>query len=257
MGALVSVAAGVPGCFPDPPADTGLLDSGIFISDGTVIVPVTDGATNGLTLSSQTVDFGLSECGGVAPKNQTLTLTNTSSGPITYAIAISGNLFAIAPTSDGGDPSRTTSGTIAPGESTDIALAALGVSTFATAGGLTEGAMQIVTNAPGQKLFIVDLRETALGAQLVMIPSQALFGVVQVGTTSLMNVGFRNNGNAPLSITFDDAASGNFSLQSDDDAGSGFTVAAGTTVSLQASWTPDGDSPDGQDIGFHTTGTLC
>ena len=257
MSGLVTVAASIPGCFPDPPADDGLLDSGIFISaDGTVITPIPDGATSGLSLSSNTIDFGLSECGGVAPKNQTLTLTNTSTGPITYGIAVSGDQFSLAGAGDGG-ASATTSGTIPPGQSANVTLAASGVSAFATAGGLVEGALQVVTDAPGQKLFVVDLKVTAQGAQLTMIPGTANFGLVTGGTQANLNVGFRNNGNAPVSVIFDEVPFFPLTLQSDDDAGAGFTVNPSSTTMLAATYQSDGESSPSQDIGFHTVGVVC
>ncbi len=257
LGGLVAVAA----CFPDPPADDGLLDSGIFLSDGTVITPLPDGATNGLTLSSQTVDFGLSECGGLAPANQKLTLTNSSTAQVTYGVAIAGNQFSLAATTDGGVGASTTTGTIPPGQSVDVTLSALGVSAFATAGGLVEGAMQIVTDAPGQKLFVVDLKETAAGAELTMIPnmagSVADFGLVPVSGAAQIDVSFRNNGNEPITISFDSQPFPPYTLENDDDAGEGFTVAANSTKTLKATFSPTGEDQTTQTVGFHTTGVTC
>lgn len=260
MGGLIAVAA----CFPDPPNDDGLLDSGIFLSDGSPFEADIDSATSGLSLSSLTVDFGLSECGGLAPKNQTLTLTNTSADAITYGLAVSGDQFflASAASDDSGTASPfTASGSIPPGQSVDIGLAASAVSPFATAAGLIEGALQVVTNAPGQKLFVVDLKETAAGAQLTMIPNMASsvadFGLVSNGEVGQIDVSFRNNGNEPISVAFDDQPFPPFALENDDDAGEGFTIAANSTKTLKATFSPVTEEENSQNLSFHTTGVTC
>ncbi|MEO8876453.1 MAG: hypothetical protein ABI461_12765, partial [Polyangiaceae bacterium] len=253
--ALASGAIGVSlcaaaACFPDPPQDDGIPDTGIFISDGGC--PQNDGGdaapASALTLSSATIDFGLVECGGIAPATQTLTLTNTSSSTVTYGAAASGDEFGLA---------SPATGQIAAGATAILKISSTAVSAFAQAGGLIEGALQIVTNAPGQKLFVVDLKKTAAGAQLVMIPNNVDFGLVPVGTTAMLNTGFRNRGNQPLGIVFNDAPQYPFTLQSDDDAGAGITIAPGSTTMLQASYYADSDSQSAISVDFHTTGVLC
>ena len=246
---FVAVAA----CFPDPPADDGIPDTGIFTSDGSL--PQSDAAldgavdaspASGLTLSATTLDFGLAECGGVAPAPQTITLTNTSSGTITYGAAASGNDFAVV---------APATGQLVAGAKIALQITSTGVSSFAQAGGLIEGALQIVTDAPGQKLFVVDLKKTAAGAQLVMIPNDVNFGLIDTDAT--LNVGFRNVGNQPLGIVFDQPPFYPFGLQSDDDAGAGITVPPGTTTTLQASMIYNNDSETSADVSFTTTGVLC
>jgi len=239
-------------CFPDPPPDEGiLLDSGISLSDGTLVQSDSQVAS-ALTLSATTLDFGLAECGGVAPPTQTLTLTNTSSSTVSYVLAASGPEFAIA---------SPPSGQLVAGASVAVVVSSTGVSAFAQAGGVIEGALQIVTDAPGQKLFVVDLKKTAAGAQLVLIPnmssSVANFGAVAGGDIAALDIGFRNNGNEPITITFNDAVSSPFTLDVANDAGTGFTVAANSTKTLHATYTSDGESSPTDIIGFSTTGVSC
>jgi hypothetical protein len=150
----------------------------------------------------------------------------------------------------------------------DIPLAASAVSPFATAGGLIEGALQVATDAPGQKLFVVDLKETAAGAQLTLIPnmgsSVADFGLVQNGDVAQLDVSFRNNGNEPITVTFDDQPFAPFALFDDaTDAGfdtnpdAGFTIAANSTKKLKATFSPITEEQNLQSLRFHTTGVTC
>lgn len=247
--AVFACLAAAASCFPDPPPDEGLADGGIFLSEGGPSTP--DANANGLVVSAASIDFGLAECGGQAPLHQKITLTNASSSEISYAAASSGPQFQLV---------SPATGKIAAGASFDLELSASAVSAFASAGGLLEGALEIVTDAPGQKLFVVDLRETAEGASLVMIPSTVDFGRVDQGTTQAIDVGFRNNGNEPLQIAF--AASDLNPVFTFDapDAGS-LTVAGNSTVSVHATYAPNAatflEGGDFGSIGFTTTGVIC
>ncbi|MGH7282312.1 MAG: hypothetical protein ACRELY_12355 [Polyangiaceae bacterium] len=247
--AVFACLAAAASCFPDPPADDGLADGGIFLSEGG---PGTgDANVNGLVVSAASIDFGLAECGGQPPAHQTITLTNTSGSEVSYAAAPSGPDFQIV---------STTTGKIAAGASVSLEMSASAVSAFATAGGLVEGALQIVTDAPGQKLFVVDLRETAEGASLVLIPSTASFGRVEQDTTQAIDMGFRNNGNEPLLISLDTGELNPVFTFDAPDAGS-ITVAGNSTVSVHATYTPNAaTSEEGGDfgsVGFTTTGVIC
>lgn len=223
-----------------------MADGGIFLSEGGN-PSGGDSAVNGLVVSATAIDFGLAECGGQPPANQKITLTNTSAGDVQYGAAVSGNAFAIV---------GAATGKIPAGQAVTLELAASSMSIFATPQGATEGALQIATDAPGQKLFVLPVKVTAAGAQLVLLPDVVDFGLIAATSTGNADFGFRNDGNEPLTVTFDPIESSVFGFDMPD--GGGVTIPANSTATLHATYTPSAFGAfDQTPLFFHPSGVLC
>ncbi|HEX7667420.1 MAG TPA: hypothetical protein VF407_22970, partial [Polyangiaceae bacterium] len=240
FGCLAAVAS----CFPDPLPDDGIPDSGIFLSEGGTTNP--EASASGLDISVATVDFGLADCGGTAPANQKLTIKNKGDAEVSYALTATGVGFAVVSAAAGKIPGNG---------SIDVELSAAAVSAFATAAGTNEGALQIVTDAPGQKLYSVGLKETAHGGQLVVTPDTADFGVVSPNGQTL-DIPFHNFGNAPVKVSILTLPNG-YTVNVEGGATDG-TLAAGETRTLHVTLPAAGDPPSEFTGDYKVEGTpLC
>ncbi|MEO8797241.1 MAG: hypothetical protein ABI551_05090, partial [Polyangiaceae bacterium] len=241
FGCLAAVAS----CFPDPLPDNGIPDSGIFVPEGGT--GTNDASVNGLTVSATALDFGLADCGGNAPANQTVTITNVSAGEVSYALLASGVGFAVV---------SPATGKIPAGGHIDVALSAAAVSAFATAGGANEGSLQIITNAPGQKSYAVGLKETAAGGQIVVTPDVADFGVTTAVDPRALDIPIKNFGNKPVKVTVLSLPMAGYALTQDGAASDG-TVTPGQALTLHAKLTGE-QSFEPEFIGdYKVEGTLC
>lgn len=241
FGCLIAVAS----CFPDPIPDNGIPDSGIFVPEGGTAN--TDASTSGLTLSATTLDFGLADCGGNAPPNQTVTITNESAAEASYALLATGVGFTVV---------SPAAGKIPAGGHIDVVLSAAAVSSFATAGGANEGALQIITDAPGPKSYSVGLKETAAGGELVVTPDVADFGVTVADDPRTLDIPIKNFGNRPVKVTGVTLPTAGYVVTPDGAASDG-TVAAGQALTLHVKL-PGGQSFEQEFTGDYVVeGTLC
>ncbi len=241
FGCLVAVAS----CFPDPLPDNGIPDSGIFVPEGGT--GTNDASANGLTVSATALDFGLADCGGNAPRNQTVTITNMTAAEASYALLATGVGFAVV---------SPATGKIPAGGHIDVELSAAAVSAFATAGGANEGALQIITNAAGPKSYSVGLKETAAGGQIVVTPDVADFGIAAPDDPRTLDIPIKNFGNKPVKVTVLSLPTAGYSLTQDGAASDG-TITPAQALTLHVKLPGSQDFPQEFTGDYKVEGTLC
>ena len=185
-----------------------------------------------LSLSAVTVDFGQASCGGVAPANQTVTLTNSGTSAVTFALTITGNGFGFT------DPA---SGSIDAGGTHTFTLTAPPVLGTATAGAKISDTFTLTSNSPLTPVLTVALTETPAGAAITLSPPTASFGQVAktaTATTNTLPITVTNAGNLPVVLNVGAPTSGDFSLTGNAISGGQLTVQPGSPITLAANFTP-------------------
>ena len=139
------------------------------------------------------VDFGKSGCGAAAPAAQQVKLTNSGTAALTFSANVTGPGFQATPAS----------GSVDPGQSTMINVAAAAVPSTATAGSTLSAQLTITTNDTSHPTLSVPLSITPAGGYLTVSPTPVSFGLIPVGSTSPDTVVMlTNGGNQAVSLTF-------------------------------------------------------
>ena len=224
-------------------------DSGfptIVDSGGGGDVTVSEGGSDAAVTGQVTttpIDFGTASCGSTpSPATMTYSLKNTGPVPVTYS-ATANSIFTIQGAS---------SGTVAPGATGTITIAAGVVPTTSNAGVAVTGSISLTTNIPGFTNVLVPLKVTPQGGTLIA-PATVGFGLQQINTTSNpVGFGIQNVGNAPVSVAFGAATDSEFSVTGGGSIAPGTSLTGGSaTFSPSSPGAKSGTSP------ITVTGALC
>jgi hypothetical protein len=200
-----------------PPTDGSTGDA--TTSDG----PGGEGApgtgTHGVPIASipnQPIDFSLVPCGTSAPP-QTLTVSNTGTGPLAVSAMTPGNVFNVSPTTV----------SVPPGGMTNLTVSAT-VSGASTAGTPIAGTLNIFTNDPHHLSTFLPLSVTPAGPQLRLTTRATLdFPTTKVGVADPpQSFTVINTGNGPATLLVSQPGDPQFQLVNPPDAGA-VTLAAG------------------------------
>lgn len=162
-----------------------------------------DGGPPKASLSATALDFGGLDCGGAAPEAKTITLTNDGGSALTWSATLAqSDAFSI----DG-----AASGTLAPGQTANVAVAAKAVPSSSKAGDAAETTLTITTSDPDKATTTISVKRTAQGATFEAMPALADFGELPVLAQSPdVKLTVRNVGNKPASVSL--ATSGDFGV---------------------------------------------
>jgi hypothetical protein len=178
LGAVGIVASGACADLTNLAGGGAVADSGPGVAD----------ASLGIAVAPASLDFGIAGCGTQVPP-QTVTLENTSSAPITFEASLpEASGFTL-----GGQQITTTSGTVAPGGRTAIAIS---VATLRTLGALSTK----LTVKVGDQLHEVPITVTGLGARLEFDRQVVDFGEVYYSATAAADVTISNSGTEEIRI---------------------------------------------------------
>jgi hypothetical protein len=192
--------AGIVGCL-DATSATGLFDGGTTPFDGGALpsfdasgtIPGTDAGPPSARLSAAAVDFGLADCGGAAPADQVLLLTNAGGGSLTWTATL-GTTTAF--TLDG-----ATTGTLPPGAAARITVRASAVPGTAAAGAAAEATLTIETSDAAHPSTTVPVKVTPSGGTLVVSPALIDFGTLPlVKKEADVAVDLTNTGNVAVTV---------------------------------------------------------
>lgn len=235
-------AAAAPGCSDDAAAPTITLPDGgkvTFDGGGSVDASVTIDAIAGLPGAS--LDVGSVDCGTTATK--TVELTNSGGKPLEVSLAAAAP-FTISPATlsvpAGGKGSVTVSVT---------------VPVTSTAGTAITADVTITTNDPQKPKVTVPVSVTPAGATLEFegTPTAADFGTSKLGVKDTdITVKVKNVGNKDAAVSFGAPADTQFSV-----AAPAATLAAGSTVDVVASFTPNKLTPSATASNITVTGAVC
>ncbi len=217
------------------PTATGFQTGTLTINDNAG----TPSQTVSLTGAGVSPAFGLSPTGlsfgpqqlGTTSAPQTITLTNSSGGPLTIgAVSIVGGAHFLK----GADTCANQ--TIAANASCDIA-----VSFKPTAGGPLNDTLSIIyTGVAGPVTIGVNLSGVGVSATLALTPSALNFGQQQIGTTATQSVLVTNTGAGPVTLTgfvFGGGSNAAFTFTGTTCA-SGVTLAAGASCVVGINFLP-------------------
>jgi hypothetical protein len=208
-----------------------------------------DTGSPGATLATTPVDFGLVDCGST-PSAQSYAFTNTGAASLTYSATIApGSVFSIQ---------GPASGSVAPGESGSLSIAATSVPTSSTAGVALIGTLTLTTNVPGEGTVDVPLTLTPQGASLTVMPAVAGFGSVQLSTPATpIPLTVTNTGNAPVSVTLGTPTDPQFSVTYTGQPAAAVIPPGGTLAGAQAGFVPTSAVLTAATAAIQTTGALC
>ena len=201
--------------------------------------------------STEMVDFGANDCGGSAPSNQVVTLTNNGDIPLTYTASISASAqFSV-------DANGAT-GSIAPGDHATISVLAAAVPTTATAGVQLTGTLVVMTNDPTRANVMIPVWMLPSGATLTLTQSTVDFGMQPFGiAASPLPISLTNTGSAPATVTFGTPDNADYGITYTDSP-SAVTLAPGDSVSgLAATYTPSGTDASMSAAAISVTGAVC
>jgi alpha-tubulin suppressor-like RCC1 family protein len=248
-----SVGYGLAACNGSPAPVASGSGGGADAGLGTVEDAASD-ATSGTpvqaTFSTTAMDFGLSDCGGTAPANSTLMISNSGGGKLTWFAQLDQTTsFSIVGSS---------SGSFDPGGVGTITIAAKAIPTSATAGAVYSGSLLIITNDPIHSTQIIPLTITAQGATFSLTPTVADFGQSPVGTTAPeILLALTNQGNKEVSVNFTQPTNPAFSFSW---LGSPNAVTLKPNASVPtaaAHFTPTSSTTFTDTIGIQVQGATC
>jgi hypothetical protein len=208
------------------------------------------GSPPSAAVSASAIDFGISACGAAAPANRGVTLTNVGGLPLVWQAALNTTAyFAI---------SGTAAGSLDPGASTTVTVAAQPVPAFGIAGNSMQAMLTITTNDPTNPTVSVPIKLVAGGASLTVVPTSAAFGQVSVGTSATpIPITLTNTGNLPVTLGFTQPATTALSL-SWMGAPATVVVMPGMTVpNLVANFLPTAIASVADTAGITTNGAMC
>jgi hypothetical protein len=202
-----------------------------------------------VTFSAQSLDFGLTNCGGAPPAHQQLQLTNTGGLPLTWSASIPASSFTLL---------GTVAGSVAPGGNAKITVESAAVPATATAGAVTLTTMVITTNDPNNATVDVPVQITAQGATFALNPTTADFGQFSVGVQAPnIALTLTNTGNAAASVAFGAPGNPDFGVTY---TGAPVTtsVAPGTSLpGAVATFRPSAPAQETTTAAIDVTGAVC
>jgi hypothetical protein len=259
---MLAVMAAAEACSTDTIVEESATDAGIIPDGGAGsdagAAPI-DGGSNrdgqvapgvsALRVSTSSVEFGAVECGSEAtPK--TLTLTNTSARAVTWSAALQRSApFRL-------DGPR--GGVLAPGATTTITVAFEAPTGLRSGTGITD-ALVIDDGDDGTADAQVTVRGELAGADLAFTTTTLSFGSVDVnGAPASRPVPLENRGNRPATVTFDQLASGPFTIAFGVAGAATMTLAPGASPSgAVARFAPDSDGLAAASFTLVATGAVC
>jgi hypothetical protein len=196
------------------------------------------------------LDFGLVDCGTAPDQTWTYSFTNTGPVALTYAATVgSSTLFSIE---------GAKSGTVAPGGTGSITLAAGMVPVTSTAGAAIAGTLTLTTDVPGFTSVDVPLQITPRGGSLTLSPATAAFNDVQLTVQAPdLPLTLANVGNAPVAITLGAPTDSEFAVVYTGAPGPATVAAGATLVGAAARFAPTSAGAKSATVALHTTGVLC
>jgi hypothetical protein len=246
---------------PDAKSDVEAEADGPGLSDAPPVVdgpevtdaPLLDGPVDAAPVGmfpTALVDFGLVPCGSAPTQMPTYSFTNTGLVPVTYSADVgTATLFSI----DG-----ASSGTVAPGATGSITLAAAVVPATSSAGAPIAGTLTLTTDVPGFSTVAVPLQITPQGGSLALSPATAVFGDVELSVQAPdIALTLSNVGNAPVGVTVGTPTDPEFAVVYTG-APAASTVAPGSTLAgAAARFNPASVGAKSATAAIQTTGVLC
>lgn len=231
-----------------PSADASQPDGGGDANVEDTMMPPVDGGPAFAVFSGSAVDFGLAGCGGGAPANRSLNLTNTGGAPLTWSASLATTpTFAIV---------GSTAGTIPAGGFATIGISAQGVPSFAFPGATEQATLTITTSDTLHPSTDFLLKETAAGVSLTLDPATTAFGQVPLGNqASDIPIALKNTGNLAVSLAFGAPSDPQFAIASD----AGALLAPGASVTgLLGRFLPTVTTPSSADLAIMASGApMC
>jgi hypothetical protein len=211
--AVVVVGAGVIGCGGGASQDLfgegGAGDGGL--ADATTVDPGPDGSVEAdaagplAYFSAAGIDFGLAECAGAAPADQSIILANLGGETLTWSASLAG-ASAI-----GFNGPRQ--GTLAPGARATITVAAQAFPKAAIAGESLQATLTVVTNDLSHAKALLPVKVTPAGGTLTLTPASVSFGQVPVRKQAAdIPLLLANVGNVPVEVTLGAPSDAQFAL---------------------------------------------
>ncbi|HEX8794777.1 MAG TPA: choice-of-anchor D domain-containing protein [Polyangiaceae bacterium] len=200
------------------------------------------------TFATGPVVFPPVACGSQG-QSGTYTFLNTGTLPITWSATLTqGTFFTIKGAS---------SGTVPPGQTGSLTVAAGTVPSSTTAGTTFNDSVVLTTNVPGYTTVTVPVSDTAAGGTLTLVPSTVSFGQVQLSKTTPLPFTLTNTGNAPVSVTVGTPTDPQFAVSYAGAPGA-VTLAAGASLGgAQAAFTPSATGMQQATSAIQTTGAIC
>jgi hypothetical protein len=208
------------------------------------------GAPPSAALSASAIDFGISPCGGAAPQNRAVTISNIGGAPLVWQAALNTTqYFAIA---------GLAGGTVNAGASASLTLVAQSVPAFMVAGNTEQATLTITSSDPSNRTLTLAVKLVAGGGSLAVVPTSADFGQVSVGTSaSPISVALTNTGNLPVTVGFVQPANAALTLGWMG-APAGVVVGPGGTVpNLVANFLPSALGSVADTAGITVSGAMC
>jgi hypothetical protein len=231
------------GCSNDNPSSDLFPDSGAPDATFDATIPpdayeaAVDAAPSAVVPTAD-IDFGLSDCGGSAPGQQTFTIENAGKGDLSWSVALDSQayFFFVGPTKGvipGGGCDGAPCGTI-------VTLSANAIPANATAGLEQDSTVTVTTSDPAHVSTSIKVKVTPAGGTLVLQPSTVSFGLVTLNTTSSPKaITLRNAGNEDVTLSFVQPTDAEYQLTWDN-APATVTVPGNSSVpGLQATFTPN------------------
>jgi hypothetical protein len=197
------------------------------------------------------LDFGPVPCGGAAPADQVLTVTNPGDEPLVWTASLSATPdFSMK---------GAAAGTIAPGESGTITVASAAVGALDGAGETAQAELTVTTNDPAAPETVLPIRRTAAGGAIELVPLTAAFGGSPKGVAAGdLAIALKNVGNQAITVKLNAPADPQFAVTWTS-APAAVPLAPGASVAgLLASFTPSdhGNAASEADI-VVTSGATC
>lgn len=160
------------------------------LADGSGNTP--SGPAN-VAFSKTAVDFGLVPCGGEAPPEQKLTITNLGAEPLTWSATLSETpQFSI---------SGPAGGTLGGGETAEISIAAIAVPATTDANDTAQATLTIESNDTKKPKTEIPIKRVAGGGKLEVLPITADFGESPINVAAAdVPITVKNEGNQPVTV---------------------------------------------------------
>jgi alpha-tubulin suppressor-like RCC1 family protein len=165
------------------------------------------------------IDFGLGDCGGAAPPEKTIKITNAGGGTVTWTAELEADGFTII---------GATTGAFSGSGSVNVKVRAKPIPSSAVAGAESRATLLVVIDRT--KIFRVPLRVTAQGGTLELVPGDAAFGEMPINVQAPdVAVGIKNVGNKAVSVRVGDPSLTDFKFNYSG-APAAVTVAPGASI---------------------------
>ena len=152
------------------------------------------------------VRFGNVDCGGTAPADQTIQISNSGGSPLTWSATIDSTAeFTLG---------AAASGSIAvAGAPASLTVSAKAIAASSTAGSLRSATITITTNDAQHAQFVVPVNLVVHGGTLTVTPGSASFGQVPLNSQAPdIGLAITNTGNGDVTVGFTPQVSGDFTF---------------------------------------------